>query len=165
MSRAKPKVKSTFAQVSHVIGYEVKFSPQAGAKAKPGASKAKPIRMRKGENVVLLSGGNLRSRRAPRDPRAGLSAAMRAGTVRWAPTRRAHRAHRSRRAEGGQMEHAALRSRGPGLLPELSFRSRNTSSGFPPWRSLRPSRLASRSRRTCATSTSTRTTSSTRPIR
>jgi hypothetical protein len=32
--------------------------PKAGAKAKPGASEAKPIKVRKGEKVVLLSGGN-----------------------------------------------------------------------------------------------------------
>jgi hypothetical protein len=31
---------------------------KAGAKAKPGASEAKPIKVRKGEKVVLLSGGN-----------------------------------------------------------------------------------------------------------
>src|SRR5688572_12642425 len=37
-----------------------KSPPKAGAKAKPGASKgkAKPIKLRKGEKVVLLSGGN-----------------------------------------------------------------------------------------------------------
>jgi hypothetical protein len=32
--------------------------PKTGAKAKPGASEAKPIKARKGEKVVLLSGGN-----------------------------------------------------------------------------------------------------------
>ena len=35
-----------------------KGPPKAGAKAKPGASEAKPIKVRKGEKVVLLSGGN-----------------------------------------------------------------------------------------------------------
>ena len=35
-----------------------KSPPKAGAKAKPGASEAKPIKVRKGEKVVLLSGGN-----------------------------------------------------------------------------------------------------------
>ena len=35
-----------------------KSPSKAGAKAKAGASKAKPIEMRKGEKVVLLSGGN-----------------------------------------------------------------------------------------------------------
>ena len=38
----------------------LKSSPKAGAKAKPGASEAKPIKVREGEKVavVLLSGGN-----------------------------------------------------------------------------------------------------------
>lgn len=35
-----------------------KSPPKAGAKAKPGAGKAKPIKAREGEKVVLLSGGN-----------------------------------------------------------------------------------------------------------
>jgi hypothetical protein len=37
-----------------------KSPPKAGAKAKPGASEAKPIKVRRGEmgDVVLLSGGN-----------------------------------------------------------------------------------------------------------
>ncbi len=35
-----------------------KSPPKAGAKAKPGAREAKPIKVRKGEKVVLLSGGN-----------------------------------------------------------------------------------------------------------
>ena len=36
-----------------------KSAPQAGAKAKPGANQAKPIKVRKGEKAdVLLSGGN-----------------------------------------------------------------------------------------------------------
>ncbi|MEX0643344.1 MAG: DUF1801 domain-containing protein [Pirellulales bacterium] len=33
-------------------------SPKAGAKAKPGASEAKPIKAQKGEKVVIHSGGN-----------------------------------------------------------------------------------------------------------
>src|SRR6266511_34615 len=39
---------------------KAKSPPKAGAKAKPGASEAKPIKLRKGEKVavVLLSGGN-----------------------------------------------------------------------------------------------------------
>jgi hypothetical protein len=36
----------------------VKSPPKAGAKAKPGAREARPIQVRKGEKVVLLSGGN-----------------------------------------------------------------------------------------------------------
>lgn len=35
-----------------------KSPTKAGAKAKPGASDARPIKVRKGEKVVLLSGGN-----------------------------------------------------------------------------------------------------------
>jgi hypothetical protein len=35
-----------------------KSPPKAGAKAKPGARKAKPIKVREGKKVVLLSGGN-----------------------------------------------------------------------------------------------------------
>jgi hypothetical protein len=36
----------------------VKSPPKPGAKAKPGAREVKPIQVRKGEKVVLLSGGN-----------------------------------------------------------------------------------------------------------
>jgi hypothetical protein len=39
-------------------GTKAKSPPSAGAKSKPGASEAKPIKLRKGEKVVLLSGGN-----------------------------------------------------------------------------------------------------------
>jgi hypothetical protein len=35
-----------------------KSPPKAGAKARPGAREARPIKVRKGEKVVLLSGGN-----------------------------------------------------------------------------------------------------------
>jgi hypothetical protein len=45
--QAKPKAKAT----------ESKSSPKAGVKARPGASKA-PSKVRKGEKVVPLSGGN-----------------------------------------------------------------------------------------------------------
>jgi hypothetical protein len=41
--------------------------PKAGAKAKPGASKTKPIQVREGETVVLLSGGNPRIAKADGD--------------------------------------------------------------------------------------------------
>ena len=42
--------------------------PKAGAKAKPGASEAKPIKVREGEQVpVLLSGGNPRIAKADGD--------------------------------------------------------------------------------------------------
>ena len=51
--KAKPKAKSP---------------PNAGAKAKPGASEAKPINVREGEEVaVLLSGGNPRIAKADGD--------------------------------------------------------------------------------------------------
>jgi hypothetical protein len=59
MSRAKPKAKSTSrASKPRKSVTKSKSLLEAGAKAKPGASEAKPIRVRKGENVVLLSGGN-----------------------------------------------------------------------------------------------------------
>src|SRR5213593_3168949 len=52
-AKAKPKAKSP---------------PKVGAKAKPGASEAKPIKLRKGEKVaVLLSGGNPRIAKADGD--------------------------------------------------------------------------------------------------
>jgi hypothetical protein len=41
--------------------------PKAGAKAKPGASEAKPIQVRQDETVVLLSGGNPRIAKADGD--------------------------------------------------------------------------------------------------
>jgi len=45
-----------------------KGPPKAGAKAKPGASEAKPIKVRKGEKVaILLSGGNPRIAKADGD--------------------------------------------------------------------------------------------------
>jgi hypothetical protein len=45
-----------------------KSPPKAGAKAKPGASEAKPIKVRKGEKVaVVLSGGNPRIAKADGD--------------------------------------------------------------------------------------------------
>jgi hypothetical protein len=51
----KPAAK---AKKTANAGTKAKSPPNAGAKAKPGASEAKPIRLRKGEKVVLLSGGN-----------------------------------------------------------------------------------------------------------
>ena len=59
MNRAKPKVKST-SRVSQLRASTTRSKPslRAGTKAKQGASEAKPIRVRKGEQVVLLSGGN-----------------------------------------------------------------------------------------------------------
>ena len=44
-----------------------KPKPKAGAKAKPGGSEARPIKVREGEKVVLLSGGNPRFAKADGD--------------------------------------------------------------------------------------------------
>jgi hypothetical protein len=46
------------AAVTANAGTKAKGPPRADAKAKPGASEAKPIKSRKSEKVVLLSGGN-----------------------------------------------------------------------------------------------------------
>ena len=46
-------------------GPKAKSPPKAGAKAKPGATEAKPIKVRKGEKVaVVLAGGNPRIAKA-----------------------------------------------------------------------------------------------------
>ncbi len=61
MSKAKPKAKGTSrASKPRKSATKSKSQPKAGAKAKPGASEAKPIKVREGEKVavVLLSGGN-----------------------------------------------------------------------------------------------------------
>ena len=58
---SKPKAKGTSrASEPRKSATKSKSPPKAGAKAKPGASKAKPIKVREGEKVavVLLSGGN-----------------------------------------------------------------------------------------------------------
>ncbi len=58
---SKPKAKSTSrTSKPRKSATKSRSSPKAGAKAKPGASEAKPIKVRKGEKVgvVLLSGGN-----------------------------------------------------------------------------------------------------------
>src|SRR5438105_12178153 len=52
----KPAAK---AKKTANAGTKAKSPPKAGAKAKPGASEAKPIKVRKGEKVaVVLAGGN-----------------------------------------------------------------------------------------------------------
>jgi len=59
--KATPKGKGTSrASKPRKWATKSKSPPKAGAKAKPSASEAKPIKMRKGEKVavVLLSGGN-----------------------------------------------------------------------------------------------------------
>jgi len=65
MSKVKPKGKGTSRarkprkSATKSQSIKSKSPPKAGAKAKPGASEAKPIKVRKGEvAVVLLSGGN-----------------------------------------------------------------------------------------------------------
>jgi hypothetical protein len=66
--KAKPKAKGT-SRASKPRKSATKSPPKAGAKAKPGASEAKPIKVRKGEKVavVLLSGGNPRIAKADGD--------------------------------------------------------------------------------------------------
>ena len=58
--KAKPKAKGTSrASKPRKSATKSKSPPKAGAKAKPGASEAKPIKGREGEKVaVALSGGN-----------------------------------------------------------------------------------------------------------
>lgn len=56
---AKPKAKgASRASEPRKSAAKSKSPPKAGAKAKPGANEAKPIQVRKGGRVVLLSGGN-----------------------------------------------------------------------------------------------------------
>ena len=78
-SMAKPKAKrasrasgarkpAAKAKKTANAGTKAKSPPKAGAKAKPGASEAKPIKVRKGEKVaVVLSGGNPRIAKADGD--------------------------------------------------------------------------------------------------
>src|SRR5688572_26620918 len=67
--KAKPKAKGTSrASKPRKLATKSKSPPKAGAKAKPGASEAKPIKVRKGEKVaVVLSGGNPRIAKADGD--------------------------------------------------------------------------------------------------
>jgi len=69
MSTAKPKAKGTSrASKPRKSATKSKSQPKAGAKAKPGASEAKPIKVREGEKVaVLLTGGNPRIAKADGD--------------------------------------------------------------------------------------------------
>ncbi len=64
--KAKPKAKGTSrASKPRKSATKSKSPPKAGSKAKPGASEAKPIKVRKGEKVaVVLSGGNPRIAKA-----------------------------------------------------------------------------------------------------
>jgi hypothetical protein len=67
--KAKPKAKGTSrASKPRKSATKSKSPPKAGAKAKPGASEANPIKVRKGEEVaVVLSGGNPRIAKADGD--------------------------------------------------------------------------------------------------
>jgi len=59
--KAKPKAKGTLnagQPRTRKSTTKTKRSAKAAAKAKPGGGEAKPIKVRKGEKVVLLSGGN-----------------------------------------------------------------------------------------------------------
>ncbi len=57
--KAKPKAKGmSRASRPRMSATQSKSPPKAGAKSRPGASEGKPIQARKGEKVVLLSGGN-----------------------------------------------------------------------------------------------------------
>jgi hypothetical protein len=61
LGKGKPKAKSTSrASKPRASATKSKSPPKAGARAKPGASKSKLIKVREGEKVavVLLSGGN-----------------------------------------------------------------------------------------------------------
>jgi hypothetical protein len=61
----KPAAK---AKKTANAGTKAKSPPKAGAKVKPGASEAKPIKVRKGEKVaVVLAGGNPRIAKADGD--------------------------------------------------------------------------------------------------
>ena len=78
-AEAKPKAKrasrasgarkpAAKAKKTASAGTNARSPPNAGAKAKPGASEAKPIKVRKGEKVaVVLSGGNPRIAKADGD--------------------------------------------------------------------------------------------------
>ena len=56
---AKPKAKrASRASGARKPTAKARKTAKADAKAKPGASKAKPTKVRKGEQVILLSGGN-----------------------------------------------------------------------------------------------------------
>jgi len=98
----------------------------------------------KAKPVKLLAGGNPQIAKADGDaPVQAYIAAMPGWeTRRSAPPRRAHVPHRPRRAQGGQMEHALLRHRGPGLVPRfplhhevrqgVAFLPRHVAASCPP---------------------------------
>jgi hypothetical protein len=67
--KAKPKARGTSrASKPRQLATQSKSPPKAGAKPKPGASEAKPIKARRAEKVaVVLSGGNPRIAKAQGD--------------------------------------------------------------------------------------------------
>ena len=105
----------------------------AAKTAKPRKT-ARELQSRKVARPALLAGGNPQIAKTDGDaPRAGLHRGH-AGleTGRWAPPRRAHRAHRPRRAQGREVELAAVRDRGPGLVPRHPLLHELRQGGFLP---------------------------------
>ena len=108
---------------------------QVAAKAPKPRKAAPKSRVRKVAKPALLAGGNPQIAKADGDaPVQAYIAAMPGWKRSRAPPRRAHRAHRPRRAQGSQMELAAIRSRGPGLVPQLSLFHEIREGGFLPRR-------------------------------
>ena len=154
------KTSSTATKVAKKAGAQ-----RAGAKAAKPRKTAPQSRSRKVAKPKLLC------RRQPAD-REGLRRCPRAGlhrshagleTGHRAPPRCAHRAHRPRRAQGRQMELAVLWHRGPRLVPRPPLLHEVREGGVLPRRvaaSRSPGRV--QGRRSRATSTSARTTSSTK---
>jgi hypothetical protein len=67
-TKAKKAKRASRASGASKSGAKAKKTANAGTKAKPGASEAKPIKVRKGEKVaVVLSGGNPRIAKADGD--------------------------------------------------------------------------------------------------
>ena len=83
---------------------------------------------------TLLQVATLRSRRPTGDAPGQALHRGHTGpeTRRRAPPRRAHRAQRPRRTQGGQMELAAVRSRGPRLVPRHPLLHEVRQGGFLP---------------------------------
>ncbi len=98
-----------------------KKSVQVAKKAAAKQSDAKPI---------LLAGGNPQIAKGDGDVPVQAYIAAMPEKRRRAPPRRAHRAHGPRRAQGGQMELAALRSRGPRLVPRHPLLHEVRQGGF-----------------------------------
>ena len=99
---------------------------------KPAAKK--PAAKRAAAKPVLLSGGNPQIAKAYGDAPVKAYIAAMPGWKRGLGRRLAHHAHRPRRAQGGQMEHAALRDRGECLVSRLSLHHEIREGGFLPRR-------------------------------